>query len=557
VIAGLQSLRNLVGPQSWSCYVRTYVLAAIAALLETASIAAVLPVVAMITGKETEATGQWFTVNTALFLLGMLYVTGLMFRAYAVQQTARTNMSEGYNFSARLFRSALQQPYDWNFSHHSADLRSAILSDTQELIAAVFVPLGRLIAQAILVVAVTCVLLVAQPMATLVFGATIILVYVVTFAVLRRPLRRDGERQILANTKRHRLSSEAFQAGRELRLSHLEGRFADEFAAASGQLAQASTNRSIYTDLPKLLLEAILFGILAWIALHGAANGGAISADSLPTLVLFAAAGLKLFPMGHLVFANLALLRAGWPVVGKFEALLQGLSEPVAEEPCPRLRASLVLDGVGFSYSGGTGPVLQDVRLEALPGQKIAITGPSGAGKSTLIDVIAGLLSPVTGRVMIDGAPLLPNQSRSWQKQIRYCPQMPVLFDQTIAQNITLGADYTAEQVMAALHLACLDDAVAGKVAGPESPVGEQGRNLSGGQIKRIGIARALIDDVAVYLLDEPTSNLDAKTAEAVIARVFAARPNAIFFIVTHDQTLANLCNSVVDLSGQARPNQG
>jgi ATP-binding cassette, subfamily B, bacterial PglK len=552
VIDDWQRLRNLVGPRSWSKFVRTYLLGAVAALLETASIAAVFPLVAGIVNAQNGAAAPWFAAGPGVVLLGLLYVMGLGLRALAVHQSAKTNLSEGYGFSARLFQQSLDQPYAWNFFNHSADLRAAILTDAQDLISAIFVPLGRLISQVTLVVAVSCVLLVMQPVATLIFGSVIILTYVVIFAVLRRPLKQDAERQIMAHRRRHRLTAEAYSASREVRLSHLEGRFTQEFAAACDQLAQAGTNRSVYVELPKLALEAVIFSLLAWFVVASATSAEMLVPGKLPTFALFAAAGLKLFPMGHQVFANLALLRGGWPLVSKLELLLRGFQVQAADVPCPPMTTSLSLENVGFHYPGNAWPAVSNISFVARPGQKVAITGPSGSGKSTLIDVIAGLIHPSEGQILIDGSPQLPAHSRGWQKQLRYCPQMPSLFDLSITDNITLGVEYPREQLQAAVHLACLDEMIAGKASALDAVVGEQGRNLSGGQIKRISIARAFLDDVAVYILDEPTSNLDPATAQQVITRIFAARPNAIIFVVTHDQALARQCDLIVDLSALA-----
>ncbi len=552
MIRAMHRLRDLIGPQSWARCQRTYILAALAALLETASIAAIFPIVTGIAAAREGTVAQGFSVGTAVMFLGSLYLAGLLLRAFALHQSAKTNLTEGFRYSARLFQRTLEQPYEWNFSNHSADLRSAILSDAQDLISAVFTPLGRVISQMTLVAAVTCVLLVLQPAATLIFGSAISIIYLVTFTLLRGPLKRDGERQMTAHQQRHRLSAEAFLAGRELRLSHLEDRFAQSFTEASDQLARAATNRSIYTELPKLMLEAIIFGLLAWFAVHNATNDDVLGVGSLPTLVLFAAAGLKLFPIGHLIFANLAVLRSGWPIVGKFEMLERGLKPVAAIAPCPPVTHRFALENVSFNYPGNTGPALGQISFAVQPGQKVAIVGPSGSGKSTLIDLIAGLLQPTSGDILIDGTPRQPAQCRDWQRQVRYSPQTPTIFDQSLTENITFGADYPPEQVLAAIHIACLGDTVAGKLAGLDALAGEQGRNLSGGQLKRIGIARAFLDDVPVYLLDEPTSNLDPETAAMVMTRALAARPNAIFFIVTHDQTLANQCDTIVDLGRPA-----
>ncbi len=550
----VQRFSALVGRESWSTYVKTYALGAVAALLETASIAAIFPLVAVILASHKGAAPAWFgggSAGSAFGLLGLLYVAGLALRAVAIHQTAKVNLSQGYVFSARLFEKALNQPYEWHFSNHSSDTRAAIISDAHDLISFVTIPLGRLISQAVLVVTVTAVLLVVHPVATAVFGGAIVAIYGVIFVLLRGPLKLDAESQIRAHARRHRLSSEAFAAGREVRLSHLEARFVQDFEAASDQLARSGKNRTAFTELPKLVLEALIFTMLAWVLFFALSSSTPIGASYLPSLAVFAAAGLKLFPMGHQVFVNLATLRSGWPLVTKFEQVFQGFQPRGPELPCPPLRNGIAFKDVAFTYPGNAMPSISGISFAAHLGQKVAITGPSGAGKSTLIDVIAGLLQPTAGVVQLDGTDRQTAHCRSWQKQLRYCPQSPVLFDVSIAENITLGQPCAPDRLQAALQLACFDEVLDGRNLSLGTFVGEQGQNLSGGQIKRIGIARAMLDDVAVYVLDEPTSNLDSATGSAMIARVFAAKAESIIFVVTHDHRLASLCDFVIDLSPQ------
>lgn len=474
----VQRFSALIGRESWSTYVKTYALGAVAALLETASIAAVFPLVAVIIASKNGAAPAWFawgSAGAAFGLLGILYVAGLALRAFAIHQTAKVNLSQGFVCGARLFEQALDQPYEWHFSNHSADTRAAIISDAQDMISFVTIPLGRLISQAVLVVTVTAVLLVVQPIATAVFGGAILVIYGVIFAALRRPLKQDAEIQIKAHARRHRLSSEAFAAGREVRLSHLEARFVQDFMAACDQLARAGKNRSVYTELPKLALEALIFSMLAWVLFFAVSSATPIGPGYLPSLALFAAAGLKLFPMGHQVFVNLATLRSGWPLIAKFERVFNGFQPRGVEMPSPPLQDGISFKDVSFTYPGNAAPSIRGISFAARLGQKVAITGPSGAGKSTLIDVIAGLLQPSTGVVQLDGVDRQPAQCRSWQKQLRYCPQSPVLFDVSIAENITLGRSCPPELLHAAVHLACFDEVLDGRTLSLETTVDEQG----------------------------------------------------------------------------------
>ena len=550
----LDKVRRLValfGRESWSRFLKVYLFGAIVSLVETASIAAVFPIISWI-GPYSNSAPSWFarySSNEALTVLGALYLAGLALRTWAIFVTAKLNMSEGYAFGTRLFKTIIEQPYEWHFKNHSANIRAVILNDAQDIISFVMIPLGRLISQITLVFAISLVLLFYFPLPTIFVSATVVLIYGLILIVLKKPIKKDAERQIQAHTSRHRLSTEAFASIREVRLSHLENKFVQEFAASSNELAMSSTNRYVYVELPKLVLEALIFIIFAFTMLGRSANFQLFEIASLPALALFAIASLKLFPMGHLVFVNLANLRSGWPLVTKLENFFKGLQHQEASLECPPLKKCISLKNISYSYPGSAHTVLKDLNFDVFVGQKIAITGPSGVGKSTLIDLIAGLLQPSKGTIEIDGMQLCRGHGRDWQKQLKYCPQNPCLFDMSIKENVTLGSNHSHKDLDDVLRLTCLTDLVAKQTEQANHTAGEMGRNLSGGQIKRISIARAMLHPASVYILDEPTSNLDSELASSIMDSVFATQPNSIFLIVTHDNNLVKKCDKILELA--------
>lgn len=547
----VQRLIALFGRESWSRFLKVYLFGAIVSLVETASIALVFPILSWI-GPYSNSAPTWFakySSNEALTVLGALYLTGLALRTCAIFVSAKLNMSEGYAFGIRLFKTIIEQPYEWHFKHHSANVRAVILNDAQDIISFVMIPLGRLISQMTLVFAVSLVLLFYFPIPTIIVGSAVILIYSLILLGLKKPIKKDAERQIQAHTSRHRLSTEAFASIREVRLSQLENKFVQEFATSSDQLASASTNRYVYVELPKLVLEALIFIIFAFTMLGRSANSQLYEITSLPALAFFAIASLKLFPMGHLVFVNLANLRSGWPLVSKLENFYKDFQHDIEILQCPQLQKCLSLKNISYSYPGSAHPVLKDLSFDVFVGQKIAITGPSGVGKSTLIDLIAGLLQPSQGTIEIDGIQLSPGHSRDWQKQLKYCPQSPCLFDMSIEENVTLGSKHSPKELDDALRLACLTDLVAQQTEQENHTAGEMGRNLSGGQIKRISIARAMLHPASIYILDEPTSNLDSELASSIMDSVFASQPHSIFLIVTHDNNLVKKCDKILELA--------
>ena len=177
---------------------------------------------------------------------------------------------------------------------------------------------------------------------------------------------------------------------------------------------------------------------------------------------------------------------------------------------------------------GRAGPVLHGLDLRLRRGEVVALVGPSGAGKSTVAAVLLGLCRPDRGRVTVDGHDLGTLDPDWWHRQVGWLPQRPTMFRGTIRDNIALGDPRaSAERVAEAARLAGVAEFVAELRLGYDTRIGAGGRGLSAGEQRRIALARALLRDAPLLVLDEPTANLDPETAAVVadaIARVAAGR---------------------------------
>jgi ABC-type multidrug transport system fused ATPase/permease subunit len=192
---------------------------------------------------------------------------------------------------------------------------------------------------------------------------------------------------------------------------------------------------------------------------------------------------------------------------------------------------------------------LRGVDLELEPGEAVALVGPSGAGKSTVVALLLGLAEPSAGRITIGSIDLSECDERAWRAQCAWVPQRPTLFRGTIADNIRLGAaDASDEHVRAAAALAGADGFVSALPGGYETVVGDGGRELSTGERRRIALARAFLRDAPLVLLDEPTADLDAESAELVAHAVDRLREGRTVLLVAHRPELAARADRVVRL---------
>ncbi|HEX7091372.1 MAG TPA: ABC transporter ATP-binding protein [Longimicrobiales bacterium] len=217
--------------------------------------------------------------------------------------------------------------------------------------------------------------------------------------------------------------------------------------------------------------------------------------------------------------------------------------------PPPALEHGITFDRVSFDYAGA--PVLRDVRLRLPAGAFIAVTGRSGAGKTTLVDLLLGLHRPSSGEIRIDDVPLERIDRRAWRRRIGYIPQETILFHDTIARNVSLGAEATdAARIEQALRDAGAWDFVARLPDGIETVVGERGTRLSGGERQRIAIARALVGDPKLLVLDEATTGLDRETEAAILRTLLALRGRITIVAVSHHAALADAADVVVRVEG-------
>lgn len=212
----------------------------------------------------------------------------------------------------------------------------------------------------------------------------------------------------------------------------------------------------------------------------------------------------------------------------------------------PLLKGEIEFRNVNFSYPGSDVLTLNQVNLKIKPGEKVAIIGKNGSGKTTLEKMILGLYAPQNGSILLDGIDLKQYEPRQLRKNIGYVPQDVSFLMDSLKQNITNGANISDEQVLEMVNQVGLTSLIQQHPEGLEMPVGERGSQLSGGQKQALAIARSLINDPSILIMDEPTASFDHSSEETIKRLLAEITKEKTFILVTHRTPLLSLVDRLI-----------
>lgn len=331
---------------------------------------------------------------------------------------------------------------------------------------------------------------------------------------------------------------------------------ADAQASAIGQISDRY-RRATMATLRIAFLSAL---VLELVAMLGTAIVAATVGLQLVAGDLGLHAGLAVLILAPELYAPLRSVgqqfHAAADGLGAAERIFAFLDEPatVAVPAAPRPApdpavAAVELRDVAFAYPGGGADVLTGASLRIEPGETVAIVGPSGEGKSTLAALLLRLADPAAGGVLCGGVDLRGVAPDAWRARVAWMPQHPLIVAGSVADNVALGAPGAArEAIERACAQAHADRFVAGLPDGLDTVIGDGGRPLSAGQAQRIALARVLLRDAPLLVLDEPTAHLDAATAAEIDDAIARAARGRTTVLIVHRRELAARADRILEL---------
>lgn len=470
-----------------------------------------------------------------LCLLGAFLCCGL-FNALRILVNSRFGQNVIFDMRRELYARVQSLPVRFFDRHASGDLLTRIVDDAAAMHRVLVDGIERAVTTFLSVAVILCVLLAKNALLTM-FALVPLVILLAGTLWYTATAHRRYRRQRAAIGAMNALLMDNLQGIRQIkcfgRQAYEVGRFA---AGADGVRRSVLSVMKVWAAYTPAMTFAGSLGMVLVLWFGGPmVMDGTLTIGELVGFLFY----LTLFyePVGRLDGLNQMLQAARASSEGVFD-LLDTASEEHAHRGVVPLktpvRGEVVFENVDFSYDG-TRPTLQNICLHALPGQMVALVGATGAGKSTLVNLLPAFYPPTGGRIFIDSQDISVLSLESLRSRIAVVSQDAFLFNGTVRENILYGKlDATEAEMLCASRAANCHDFIAALDDGYDTRVGERGVKLSGGEKQRVGIARALLKDAPILILDEATASVDSETELLIQDALQRLMANRTCFVIAH-----------------------
>jgi ABC-type multidrug transport system fused ATPase/permease subunit len=540
------------------------VLILVGTFLEMLSLGIVIPVVRTIVGGDRRSAYSWlpefanrmsYDNFIRLLMAGLVgvFVVKNVFQLLSTYFQQRVQLSINNRLMQGMFERYLQQPYEFHLMHSS----SILLRNVQEYAGAVTSngvgPALTLTTELLAGLSLLVVLVLVEPTATIVIALFFIVSSVAVIRISNIRTKRWGPERIAHRGRIMESLLAGFGGIKEIKIF---GR--DEEVVVTHRVSLYGASRTAYLfslaqSFPRAIFEIVAVASVAIVVVLSSISGAATE-DSLVILALFGVVAFRMLPSVNRIIGSVQQLSIGRAAlegaVESFELPGSPSSQKMSRTKEPFKNLAVV--NVKYCYPNLETLAIDIGQLELRAGESIGVVGASGSGKSTLIDLLIGLLTPVSGTISMNGRDIVENP-REWQDRIGYVPQHVYLMDTTIRRNVAFGIPEKSidnQRVEESLQNANLWQFVQSLPNGWDTVIGERGVRLSGGQRQRLGIARALYGEPEVIVLDEATSALDVETEREIVESLREIVRNRTLIVVAHRASTLAYCSQLIRIEG-------
>ena len=343
---------------------------------------------------------------------------------------------------------------------------------------------------------------------------------------------------------------DTFDGLRELMIYKKKRVFLENFRKQSIKFTNVGIRKSIISVLPKLLAESLIFTTFMLAIVFFISNGYPMS-KIVAIISVYALAGFRILPIFLSAVASYQRLnyaKSAVDLINKVTSKSNNINKKLLNNKVT-FKNEILFENIFFSYEKEN-LIFKDFSLNIKKNSFTGVSGLSGSGKSTFVDLLIGLIEPQKGKILVDGISI-KKLNDNYMDLFSYVQQKVYLFDSSILKNITFENDISEvnmDRLNYTLKFCELEKMVEDSIHGLNTILGEFGSNISGGQLQRVGLARAIYKDSEIILLDEPLSNVDAKTKDLILDKLIELKVNKTMIYISHDFSDLTKCDSIIEL---------
>lgn len=487
------------------------------------------------------------------FGFGILALFSGFMRIAMTYISAQINRSIILEFGRNIYQSVIYKKFEDHSKENSSEI-VGILTSKISILNMALNGISSMFSSLIIMLFVVAFLFRIEPEIVLSIMATFGVFYFLIIRFFNSQLRQNAQISAYQTSNLIQILKETLDGIREIILNNSQQSFINEYTQNDNLLRSAQARSTVIGIFPRFLIESIgIFGI-AMFALYLINQGDGTLGAAIPTLAVIAMAVQRLLPLGQQVYNGWALINGSsnsiWDTLDVISVTENSDQSYFRNIQALNFDRNISFKNVSFSYKNDQ-DFMKNINLTIPKGSKIGIFGSTGSGKSTIMDLLMGFISPTDGSIYIDDVILSDSNIREWQQNISHVPQKIYIQDSNIASNIALSSPNElpdSNLLNSAASKAQILNFVNASPDGFNSKVGENGALLSGGQIQRIGIARALYKNSGVIIFDEPTSALDRETEIKILDTIYSLPKEYTIFIISHNQDAIKDCDILLKL---------
>ena len=454
-----------------------------------------------------------------------------------------------------MYQNTIARPYEYFLDFDNSELINRILQ-IGSFGQAFLIPFFIMFSEFLVLLVLGTVIIIIMPKISITILFSSLLILSIYHLLTQKIVEHNGKKMHMAQSDLLMQLTLTFNAIKEIKLAKNENYFKAQVHNAQKRYIHAVKNCYDIGNIPRMLLESwtvtIAMGIMIFMLVSGVSMTKIIFLTAF-----FIGASFRILPSLTRIQHNIFSIKQNYYLFTLIYENLRCKTEKIRETKKTEevsdftFNDRLSLENISFIYPNGNGEkIINDFNLTIKANECIVFTGLSGCGKTTLIDLISGLLVPVSGSIYVDGINI-QNCLESWQKSIGYVPQDTILFNTSLKENIALGIpknEIDDNHINEVLQLARIDDFVNTLPEKADTRIGGSDIRLSGGQRQRIAIARALYRNPKILILDEATSALDIATEAAFAESVSNLKGKVTIIMIAHREKMIEICDRRINL---------